>query len=208
MILALETATDICSVALVNDGTVIAERSVHRKNVHSEMVLSLVEESVKTSGITLLRLSAVAVSIGPGSFTGLRIGLSTAKGLAMALSLPIIAVPTLDGIAEAYRRTRSAVADELFFSMIDAKREEAFYALYSVTTTGIFRTSDYAITLRSDILADAERRGARREQPVISAGAVGLLGERKKSEFLVQDFTQLEPLYLRDFVATLPKKKV
>jgi tRNA threonylcarbamoyladenosine biosynthesis protein TsaB len=208
MILAIETATEMCSTALVRDGEVLALRSVKEKNIHSERLLTLIDEVITESRIPRSSLSAVAVSIGPGSFTGLRIGLSAAKGLAMALDIPIIAVPTLDGIAEAFRTLQQPDSDARFCAMVDAKREESFYAFYSFPSGDLHRGSSFAITLKQEIIQEAEKRGASILQPELSAAAVGLLAERHRSTYQLTDHTTAEPLYLRDFVATLPKNKV
>ncbi len=206
MIVAIETATEVCSAALVHCSNVMSAHSLNEKNIHSERLLTLIDEVMKESQASREQLDAIAVSIGPGSFTGLRIGLSTAKGLAMALDIPIIAVPTLDGIAEAYRMNRTIKNDETFCALIDAKRDEAFYAFYSITQNEVVRQSEFSIKLKNEILIDAKTKNAVAEQPNISASAVGILAERKQKEFEVSDFSYLEPLYLRDFVATLPAK--
>lgn len=206
MILSIETATEVCSAALVHQKNIISERSVKEKNIHSERLLTLIDEVMIESNISRSQLEAIAISIGPGSFTGLRIGLSTAKGLAMALDLPIISVPTLDGIAENYRLHRSTKKDEIFCAMIDAKREEAYFAFYSVSNDEVVRQSEFSIKPKSEIVEDAKHRKAETRQPDPNAGAVGVLAERKQKEFEVTDFSYLEPLYLRDFIATVPKK--
>ncbi len=206
MILAIETATEVCSTALVHKSTLLGERSLREKNIHSERLLLLIDDLLNGSSITTRQLEAIAISIGPGSFTGLRIGLSTAKGLALALEIPIIAVPTLDGIAESYRRSRSTELEENFCAMIDAKRDEAFYAFYSITQDDIILQSDYAIKLKEEIVLEGKSHHSILTQPFINASAIGFLADRKKKEFELSDFLYLEPLYLRDFVATPPKK--
>lgn len=208
MILGIETATEVCSVALVHGGKVMAERSVNEKNIHSERLLTLIDEVLTETGNAMTSLKGIAVSIGPGSFTGLRIGLSTAKGLAMACGLPIIAVPTLDGIAEQFRRSYSGKEAARFCSMVDAKRNESFYAFYDVSEREIRKSSADAIKPKEEIVAEAQNRGAVTGQPVVGAAAVALLGERKRKEFEVSDFSQLEPSYLRDFVTTAPRKEI
>ncbi len=207
MIIAIETATEVCSAALIHSSNVLARRSVHEKNIHSERLLILIDEVLKESNIAPSQLTAVAVSAGPGSFTGLRIGLSAAKGLALALNIPIIAVPTLDGIAESFRRSHSNPSEMNFCAMIEAKREEAFFAFYSVTRLEIQRRSEYSIKVKNEIISEAVLQSAETSQPEISAASIGILAERKQKEFLISDFSLLEPLYLRDFVATLPKNK-
>ena len=202
MILAIETATEVCAAALVNGGRTIAERSVTERNIHSERLLQLIDEILKEADVPPSGLTAVAVSIGPGSFTGLRIGLSTAKGLALALGIPLIPVPTLDAVAEAYRASNGGN----FCAMIDAKREESFYAFYEPGLDENKRVTEVAITLRSSILQEAQQRTASVEQPSFTAAAVGRIAERHRASLSLQDFSELEPFYLRDFVATTPKK--
>jgi tRNA threonylcarbamoyladenosine biosynthesis protein TsaB len=208
MILAIETATEVCSAAVVKDDTVHSVRSVREKNIHSERLLSLIDEVLSESKCRRHELTAIAVSIGPGSFTGLRIGLSAAKGLALALDVSLIAVPTLDGIAESYRLSHTGSGAGTFCAMIHAKREEAFYSFYSIGDDEIKRTGEYSITVKASILEEAARKNAAVVQPDLSAASIGLLANRRKKEFTVADFSTVEPLYLRDFVATLPKNKV
>lgn len=206
MILAIETATEICSVALVHNGAVISSRSVNEKNIHSERLMLLIDDVITETKRTKHDIDAVAVSVGPGSFTGLRIGLSAAKGLALALKKPIIAVPTLDGIAESFRISLSKEGTVAFCALIDAKRNEAFYAAFTVSPGEIERITDYHIKDKEEIVTESRIRQWETKQPAITAISIGLFGERRRKEFEVSDFSRLEPLYLREFVATLPKK--
>jgi len=208
MIIAIETATEVCSAALIDRDTVLCERSLHEKNIHSERLMLLIDEVLTYSKTSKMQLHGIAVSFGPGSFTGLRIGLSTAKGLAMALDLPLFAVPTLDGIAESFRLNQNPGSKKIFCAMVDAKREEAFFAYYTITQNEIARRNDYSIKLKSEILLDASGQDAVVIQPNISAASIGLLAYRKRNEYTVSDFSHTEPMYLRDFVVTFPKSKV
>ncbi len=231
MILAIETATDICGVALVNNHAVLAHRFIAEKNVHSEKLLPMIDEVLKEAAITLRNVNAVALSIGPGSFTGLRIGLSTAKGLAMAAELPLIPVPTLDALALEYHRNGSNSA-AIICSLIDAKRDEAFFSFYSIQNGIPFRRSEYEIASAQAIAEKAKQfpsvifvgdgvgkikaaageNGAVqfvaamqfRGDVVCSAASVGLLAEEKFLELKTEEYSMLEPLYLREFVATQP----
>ncbi|MHB1050432.1 MAG: tRNA (adenosine(37)-N6)-threonylcarbamoyltransferase complex dimerization subunit type 1 TsaB [Bacteroidota bacterium] len=208
MILGIETATEVCSTALVHGTNVVAERSVNEKNIHSERLLSLVDEMLKETGRSLQEIDGIAVSIGPGSFTGLRIGLSTAKGLAMARTVPIFAVPTLDGIAELFRTKNNAGSAVKFCSMVDAKRNEAFFALYDIDPGEIRRMTSDMIRLKEEIIAEAQNHNAITVQPGVSAVSIALLAEKYGKRYEVSDFSQLEPSYLRDFVATTPRKEI
>jgi tRNA threonylcarbamoyladenosine biosynthesis protein TsaB len=205
MMLGIETATEICSTALVHKGKVVDERSLNEKNIHSEKLLVLIDQMLRDTTVFKKNIEGIAVSIGPGSFTGLRIGLSTAKGLALALDKPLIAVPTLDGVAESFRRMMTKVVPQKFCALIDAKRSEAYFALYSITDE-VIRTSEFSISLKNEILREAQLRGVVTKPPKITAASIALLGERRKKEFTVSDFSSLEPLYLRDFVATMTQK--
>jgi tRNA threonylcarbamoyladenosine biosynthesis protein TsaB len=125
-ILALDTSTEICSVAILKDNDVIIETSHKVKTGHSETVLIAVDNIIKEAGIKKTDIDLVATGLGPGSFTGLRIGIATAKGLAAAINCEIRGVGTLHAIAE-------NVQDSVFpvLSVIDARKGEVFCALYS-----------------------------------------------------------------------------
>jgi tRNA threonylcarbamoyladenosine biosynthesis protein TsaB len=132
-ILGIETATAVCGVALVVDGSVRAERWIEAQHIHSEKLMTLIDDVVCSSGIDMRLLDGIAVSIGPGSFTGLRIGLSVAKGLAFGLDKPILAVPTLEALAwSAVLRKSLVQRNETFIlPLLTARRDEVYCALYS-----------------------------------------------------------------------------
>ncbi len=272
MILSIETATELCGVALVHNRSCIAQRSVVEKNVHSERLMVLVDEVLREADVDLGALDGIAVSIGPGSFTGLRIGLSVATGLAYARSLPLAAVPTLDAVAyEALRLSchdaatgdvvrgatdpiggisRGPIADappaavfhtagpEVVCAAIDAKRDEAYYAFYELqpcardgasepSADGLHCTSPHAIAPVSDIAAQfppgilvrvagdgaAKIAAVLQDMPADAARAVlhcspvavGLLAESRFAALIVADYSELEPVYIRDFVTTMPR---
>ncbi|HEX9007418.1 MAG TPA: tRNA (adenosine(37)-N6)-threonylcarbamoyltransferase complex dimerization subunit type 1 TsaB, partial [Bacteroidota bacterium] len=130
-ILGIETATTVCAAATVRDGTVIAEDSLDERYIHAERIMGFVEKAVTAAG-GLHTIDAIAVSIGPGSFTGLRIGLSVAKGLAYAADLKIVAVPTLEAIAWRLLRAGAVAPGERILTVLPARRGEAFGAYYRV----------------------------------------------------------------------------
>ena len=129
-IIHIETATTTCSVAAGENGVLVAVRSVHDGYKHAENLLRLVEEVMQEAGWKNDELSAIAVSAGPGSYTGLRIGVSTSKGLCYALDIPLIAVSTLYSLASGFRRQFSD-SDVLLCPMLDARRMEVYTALFS-----------------------------------------------------------------------------
>ncbi len=129
-IIHIETATTTCSVAAGENGVLVAVRSVHDGYKHAENLLRLVEEVMQEAGWKYDVLSAIAVSAGPGSYTGLRIGVSTAKGLCYGLDIPLIAVSTLYSLASGFQR-QFPDNEALLCPMLDARRMEVYTALFS-----------------------------------------------------------------------------
>lgn len=129
-ILHIETATKICSVALSNNGELISLKETDESDyVHGEVITLFIEEVLKNSGITVKQLNAVSVTSGPGSYTGLRIGVSTAKGLCYALNIPLISVDALYNLAFLARKNNTT--DSFICAMIDARRMEVFSTIYN-----------------------------------------------------------------------------
>lgn len=127
LILSIETATKLCSVALARDGAVLALREeASDKHIHAEKLNVFIAEVMAATGCELNDLCAIAVGTGPGSYTGLRIGLSAAKGLCFALDKPIIGIGTLRTLFENARVNCDAPAGALFYPMVDARRMEVF----------------------------------------------------------------------------------
>lgn len=125
LIICIETATKLCSVAVARDGVVLASRDLESdKHVHAEKVNVFIAEVLEEAGLVLNDLNAVAVGIGPGSYTGLRIGLSAAKGLCFALDIPIIGISTLNTLVSAANVDPQEQA--MRWPMIDARRMEVF----------------------------------------------------------------------------------
>lgn len=125
MILSLETSTGICSVALHENSRLLADAEIHQEQAHASQLALLVQDVLKKAEVGPKQISAVAVSAGPGSYTGLRIGTSTAKGFCYSLDIPLIAIPTLDLLAfGAIEKIKESNA--LYAPMIDAKRMEVY----------------------------------------------------------------------------------
>src|SRR5690606_34771726 len=132
-ILQLETATQVCAAAIAADGQTIARRDIDEPNVHASRLTVLVQALLQESGLTFADLHAVAVSKGPGSYTGLRIGVSVAKGFCYSTDLPLIAVSTLDAMAQGFAAAHpGAIAAEAWLCpMIDARRMEVYTSAYN-----------------------------------------------------------------------------
>lgn len=124
-LLALDSSGLVASVAVIDNGLTIAEYSVNYKKTHSQTLLPMLDEIKKMTELDLGTLDAIAIAAGPGSFTGLRIGSATAKGLGLALNIPIIPVPTLDALA--YNLYGS---DKLICPLMDARRNQVYTGLY------------------------------------------------------------------------------
>ena len=144
LILLIETATAVCSVALANDNKILAEVHSEEPNAHSSKLSPFIEQIFAQCGKKVSQLDAVCVSSGPGSYTGLRIGVSTAKGLCYALGKPLLAVPTLQGMAAQYYAMHPEYRG-MVCPMIDARRMECYTAIYGPNAEDII--SD---TLRFD----------------------------------------------------------
>lgn len=157
MILCLETSSTICSVALANQGKLVSMKESVSPNDHASKILKHIDACLDHAGIQLKDIEAIAISQGPGSFTGLRVGVSAAKGLCYALDIPLIAVSTLGGLAftslQKYPEARYSVA------MIEARRDEVYGAIYKSDLQ--LELKEQVITLypnwHHDILGQEER---------------------------------------------------
>lgn len=213
-ILCLETSTDVCSVALYADDRLVDSREVHEPQAHAAKLAVFVEEVLGQSGVKPDRLAAVAVSQGPGSYTGLRIGVSTAKGLAYALNIPLIGVGTLELMASAVQ------GNEWLCPMIDARRMEVYCALFDEKGRMVEKPHAKVIDADSfaDVLATHQIKffgnGAMKCREVLThPNAVfveGLypraadMGKLANERFVVRQFENLasfEPVYLKEFAA-------
>ena len=139
-LLALDSSGLVASVAILDGETLVAEYTLNYKKTHSQTLLPMLDEIVKMTQTELSEVDAIAVAAGPGSFTGLRIGSATAKGLGLALNKPIISVPTLEGIACNFYGT-----DALICPMMDARRKQVY--------TGIYRYEDHRLMTVKDQMA-------------------------------------------------------
>jgi len=219
-ILNIETATKNCSVALAKEGkTILCKEIAEEGYSHAERLHVFIEEIIKEVGITFQDLIAIAVSQGPGSYTGLRIGVSAAKGLCYALDIPLIAVDTLQVLA-----SQATVSSGLIIPMLDARRMEVYSAIFNPKFEKIRAVQAEIITENSfeelqEILyfvGDC----AEKCKPVLtkenfifleeikypSAKEMSLLSfeKSKKNDFV--DVAYFEPSYLKDFMMTVSKK--
>ncbi|MBL7959634.1 tRNA (adenosine(37)-N6)-threonylcarbamoyltransferase complex dimerization subunit type 1 TsaB [bacterium] len=151
IILGIDTSSAVCGIALseaVSDKLKpIAQIGPNIPNTHSEKIMPLLDDLLKTTGVEKKSINAIAISIGPGSFTGLRIGLSTAKGLALGLNIPIVSVPSLDVIAEKVR-----FIDKTLHIATSSRKDEFYYCSYKQGR----RISDYTVLTTMEIINKIE----------------------------------------------------
>jgi tRNA threonylcarbamoyladenosine biosynthesis protein TsaB len=223
IILCLETATTNCSVALSFEGTQIALKEDYNvKYSHAERLHTYIEGALAFAKVKKEDVSAIAVSKGPGSYTGLRIGVSAAKGLAYALDVPLISIPTLQSLALQVEASK----DACIISMLDARRMEVYSAIYDSQGNEVRETQ--AEILEADSFDSYLERGAVYfigsgvakfseicDHPnaifitdkLPSAAQMCSLAHEKFGRNSFEDVAYFEPYYLKDFIAGIPKKK-
>jgi len=226
-ILLIETATPVCSVAISIAGETVIEKSSIEKNAHSKILTVFIQEAMNETNLKFADLDAVAVSKGPGSYTGLRIGVSAAKGFCYALNIPLIAVNTLQSMAGGMKeRFQEIKENQLFCPMIDARRMEVYSAIYDQDLDQIRETKAEIIDEKSFTeYLDQNKMiffgdGAAKCKEVIdhpnasfisdfepSATHMKFLAEEKFLKQQFEDVAYCEPFYLKDFIAGVPKVK-
>lgn len=235
-ILHIETATQVCSVALSDSGKLTGLRESREKNIHSSAITVFIDEIIKEAGLTFSSLDAISVSMGPGSYTGLRIGVSTAKGICYGAGKPLIAVGTLQsmaaGMASRFLGTptasrRSPSLPVLYCPLIDAKRMEVYTCLYDSNLAPIRDILAEIITEHSFVdLLNTHRivfagDGAAKCRPLLglhpnavfledfypSAAYMIKLAEERFERSEFEDVAYFEPFYLKDFIPGIPKVK-
>lgn len=155
-ILGIDSSGMVASAAVTADNTLVAEFTVNNKQTHSQTLLPMIDQVIQMSGIALQEMDAIAIAAGPGSFTGLRIGASTAKGLGLALDKPIVSVPTLEGMAY-----RLAGSDGLICPMMDARRNQVYTGIYRVSADKLDVVADQkAVDVREILQELAEYQEA------------------------------------------------
>ncbi|MDF2569256.1 MAG: tsaB [Sporomusa sp.] len=211
-ILAIDTATLVSSVAIATPDTLVAELTVQTRKTHSERLVPHISSLLTMAEIPQNRLKAVAVSIGPGSFTGLRIGLATAKALAYALNIPLIGVPTLAALAFACPSPGALLAP-----MLDAQKGNVYLGLYEWNAGTLVEVEPPRVVAFTEANAELAAKG----RPVLllgeaavmyrddiahpapphvvipRAGSVAVMAQQMYSQGIRHDVATLEPLYIR-----------
>jgi len=225
-ILCLETATNICSVALFSGNELLGYQEYHLEKSHSNLIPVIIDSTVRNASMDKADLQGVAVSHGPGSYTGLRIGVSAAKGLCFALNIPLISVDTLQLMAVEVNKINFSSA--LLCPMIDARRMEVYASLVNRKNEVVREPTPYVIDETSFLkeLDEGEvwffGNGAAKCRAVLgshpnarfidevhpTARAMGALAFPAYQSAAFQDVAYFEPFYLKDFRLTKPKSQL
>lgn len=206
-ILCIETSTSVCSAAVCKDGSLIKQCINYEGSNHARLLPMYIEELLSFAREQHLPIDAVALSEGPGSYTGLRIGASTAKGLCYGLNVPLIPVPTLEVLCEA-----SGVKEGRLIPMIDARRMEVYTMMDGETKAVVVENEDSLYAGDEEVYYFGD--GAAKCQPVLTkpnwhyipdivpeAQYVGALAESGKWKVESVDLAYYEPFYLKEFIA-------
>ncbi len=225
LILALETSTKNCSVALADGEKILASRQESSDQfIHSEKLHLFIEEVLATAGHSPQALKAVAVGKGPGSYTGLRIGVSAAKGLCYALGIPLIATDGLSILAREFVHRLNPAEGELILPMLDARRMEVYTAVFNHKAQR--QTEIEAVVLEAGSFAELEAGvihligdGAEKAKqlltgerfryhpmPFPSAQTLAVQAAAKYQRHEFEDVAYFEPFYLKDFIAGKARK--
>lgn len=234
LILNLETSTMVCSVSISKNGSVIGTKESSVEKSHAKLLTIFIDELLKELNFTIDDLDAVAISKGPGSYTGLRIGVSTAKGLCYAKDLPLIAINTLESMADGMvlklNSKELSVNDfekAVLVPMIDARRMEVYSAFYNIKGESVREVMAEIIDEKSyqEILSKQKMiffgDGSEKIQEIInhenaifieniypSSKDMAILSEMAFQKKKFEDVAYFEPFYLKDFIATVPKKNI
>ena len=228
-ILNIETSTDVCSVALTSEGQVVDHRENYEGQTHATLLSQYVKEMLDYARTREMKLDAIAVSIGPGSYTGLRIGLSEAKGLAFGLQVPLIGVNTLQLLTVSTMFNHFIEVDKVaYVPMIDARRMEVYTAAYTAALEPLLEPQAMILDEHSfeDLIGQGYSlvmmgNGSDKARQVLTRDNVRFIGGIKpvavdmlalaERAYRGQDFIDVAystPLYLKEFQATKPKNPI
>ena len=225
-ILLLETSAATLSVALSEDGVVCASRLCEEPRQQASLTAPLVQEILAERGLRVQDCDAICVSKGPGSYTGLRVGVSTAKGLAFGASLPVIGIGTLDILVAGARKRLEGTPPAYIIPLVDARRMEVYTAVFGpdgarlspvearvigpdafaweLAEGPVLFTGDGALKCR-DVISSPN---ARFEKAIPTAWDMAPLAHAAYQEKRFEDLAYFEPFYLKDFVATVSRKNL
>lgn len=226
VILNIETSTQVCSASIAKNGEVIAIRESFEDRSHASLLTVFINELLQEVKITANDLDAVSVSEGPGSYTGLRIGVSVAKGICYARKIPLIAVNTLQAMALMAKEEANDLSC-IYCSLIDARRMEVYSAMFNAkqeqtreTLAEIIDENSFNNELANGKVAFYGNGAEKCKEYIKASNAIFLDNIHPSAKYMAplaqeafaqnkfKDVAYFEPFYLKDFVATTPKKKV
>lgn len=222
LILNIETSSPVCSVCIAQDGKLLGYRETTEANSHARLLTTMIDELLSELKISYQQLQAVAVSSGPGSYTGLRIGVSVAKGLCYSLGIPLLSVPTLQSVAE-NMRTKTNNSLSYYLTLMDAKRMDAFVSIFD--NNGKEVLSAKAVTLDKDFVNEISGFSPigiggnclEKCRTVVGDGFVFIentgctsrsmisISEKKMAEEKFENTAYFEPFYVKEFEARIKK---
>ena len=224
LILSLETSAKVCSVAVHDQGKLVTTKEIHIEQSHASKLAVLMDEVIKESRVELNQLKAVAVSSGPGSYTGLRIGTSTAKGLCFALDIPLISIGSLELLA--FQMSKQKSSNAYLCPMIDARRMEVYCEVFDsalnvvlpIEAKVIEPLSFVGLLEENEIIFFGDGSDKCKDQIVhpnakfvpgvyAAASEMGQLVYQKLQKNQVEDLTTFEPHYLKEFMIKRPAEK-
>ena len=215
LILCIETGTDICSVGLARDGELISLRESDQGRDHARQVGVFVDELLSQTGIAPEELDAVAVGKGPGSYTGLRIGVSFAKGLCYGLRIPLVAIGSLDALTEVAKEDYEAGIlsvdrweEACLCPMVDARRMEVYTRVFDAAGTPLSDGRPFVIFGNGAAKCAGLLPDATLIQVAPSARGLARLAQEALDAGRTEDIAYFEPFYLKDFVVTRSRKKL
>ncbi|MCF6367216.1 MAG: tRNA (adenosine(37)-N6)-threonylcarbamoyltransferase complex dimerization subunit type 1 TsaB [Bacteroidales bacterium] len=227
LILNIETSTSVCSVNIAEDGKKIIEKETKEKNAHSKMLTVFIEDILKSANLIINDIDAVSVSKGPGSYTGLRIGVSAAKGIVYGATKNLLSVSTLQSMAWGAKQLLKPEESVFFAPMIDARRMEVYTQLFDNNLNAVSKIKAEIIDKQSFFKKLENQKifffgdGAAKCKNMIkhknatfvddlhpSADYMISFSEKAFNENKFEDVAYFEPYYLKDFVATISKKNI
>jgi len=220
IILNIDTSSPVCSVCLAAHGKPVATRNAVPENKHASMLSSMIMEVLAEAGLNMADISAVALSSGPGSYTGLRIGTSVAKGICYGRRIPLIGVPTLQGLAWQMAQAHPD-PNGVYIPMVDARRDDIYMAVYDVdnnmiekdtfaTASVVFYDIKAAYTVKNvyfggtgawkmEIICSNNEFGIVIENIICVAANISAVSYEKYITDAFEDITSFEPFYLKEF---------
>ena len=228
LILNIETSTSVCSIALAKDGKLIDYKEINDDKSHAKVLTVFIQEIFSKNNIEISKLDAVSVSKGPGSYTGLRIGISVAKGICYGQEIPLIAINTLQALAKnIFTNTKTPILNTLAVPMIDARRMEVYSAIYNFENNELQETKAIVIDEHSFLEQLSKQKliffgnGAEKCKSTIShknaifvdnyfcsAKNMIQISENKFNNKKFEDLAYFKPFYLKSFIAIKSTKNI